>query len=346
MRIAVLGPLEVLTDDLAPVPVPGAKERLLLAVLAAGAPGAVSTDALAESLWDGDPPATARKSLQVHVVRLRSSLEPDRPRAPPGVRRARGAGLRPDRRPRLHRRSPDRRSGGAGARPSGLRSSLRRPNGELRAAVDLWRGEPYADWPDAPFADVERRRLAEVHAGAVAGLWRRGSSWAGTPRSSPSWNAWSPRTRCARTGGACRCWPSTAPAGRPTPSRPVGASGHCSPTNSAPTRARAAGHGGGDPGAGPRARARPRAAPQPVGRRGGPGPRLCPYKGLAAYQVGRRAAVPRPAAAGLGLVARLVDAPSSWSPGRAARESPPRSAPGCSRPWPTARSRAARPGGR
>src|SRR4051794_803912 len=44
MRIAVIGPLEVLSDDSAPVPVPGAKERLLLAVLAAGAPGVVSID--------------------------------------------------------------------------------------------------------------------------------------------------------------------------------------------------------------------------------------------------------------------------------------------------------------
>src|SRR5215212_6011768 len=79
MRIAVLGPLEVQTDDLAPVLVPGAKERLLLAALVAGAPGVVSVDALSETLWDGDPPVSARKSLQAHVVRLRSALEPDRP---------------------------------------------------------------------------------------------------------------------------------------------------------------------------------------------------------------------------------------------------------------------------
>src|SRR3954468_12127837 len=79
MRIAVLGPLEVQADDHAPVAVPGAKERMLLAALVAGAPGVVSTDSLAETLWNGAPPASARKSLQAHVVRLRSSLEPDRP---------------------------------------------------------------------------------------------------------------------------------------------------------------------------------------------------------------------------------------------------------------------------
>src|SRR4051794_9809495 len=96
MRIAVLGPLEVRTDDGVPLTVPGAKERLLLAILTAGAPRAVSFDGLAESLWDGDPPATARKSLQSHVVRLRSSLEPDRPRGSSGrfiARRGPGYGL-------------------------------------------------------------------------------------------------------------------------------------------------------------------------------------------------------------------------------------------------------------
>jgi DNA-binding SARP family transcriptional activator len=96
VRIAVLGPLEVSTDEGAPLAMPGAKERLLLARLTAGAPEVVSTDALAESLWDGDPPASARKSLQAHVVRLRSALEPGRPSGSTGryvVRRGSGYAL-------------------------------------------------------------------------------------------------------------------------------------------------------------------------------------------------------------------------------------------------------------
>jgi DNA-binding SARP family transcriptional activator len=60
MRIAVLGPLEVSSDDGVPVAVPGAKERLLLAVLAAGAPGVVSTDRIVEALWNGRRPVSAR----------------------------------------------------------------------------------------------------------------------------------------------------------------------------------------------------------------------------------------------------------------------------------------------
>src|SRR3954452_5161193 len=105
MRIAVIGPREVLSDDddvlvPVPVPVPGAKERLLLAVLAAGAPDVVSTDRLVETLWDDGPPVTARKSLQAHLVRLRSALEPDRPQGSTGryvVRRGAGYALALDR---------------------------------------------------------------------------------------------------------------------------------------------------------------------------------------------------------------------------------------------------------
>ena len=84
MHIAVLGPLEVRSDSGDRVPVPGANERMLLALLAAGAPGVVSIDRLADALWNGDRPPTARKSLQIHLVRLRRALEPQRPRGSPG----------------------------------------------------------------------------------------------------------------------------------------------------------------------------------------------------------------------------------------------------------------------
>ena len=170
MRIAVLGPLEVRTDDGVPLTVPGAKERLLLAILTAGAPGAVSFDTLAESLWDGDTPATARKSLQIHAVRLRSSLEPDRPRGSTGrfvARRGPGYALT------VPRDAIDAlRIDILAARGRALLTSgrLEEAAQEFAAAVHLWRGEPYADWPGAPFAEIERRRLSQLHAGVVAGL--------------------------------------------------------------------------------------------------------------------------------------------------------------------------------
>ncbi|UOY01172.1 hypothetical protein MVA48_19795 [Blastococcus sp. PRF04-17] len=40
----------------------------------------------------------------------------------------------------------------------------------LAGALELWRGEPYADWPDAAFAAAERRRLDEVRSTALAAL--------------------------------------------------------------------------------------------------------------------------------------------------------------------------------
>ena len=170
MRFGVIGPLEVWSDDLTAVAVPGAKERLLLGVLVAAAPGVMSTDRLADALWDGAPPVTARKSLQAHVVRLRSALEPERPRGSPGryvVRRGAGYALAVDRGAIDALQIGDLAARGRAQLASGDAEEAAR---QLTAALDLWRGEPYADWPDAPFADTERRRLAEVRAGAVAGL--------------------------------------------------------------------------------------------------------------------------------------------------------------------------------
>jgi DNA-binding SARP family transcriptional activator len=170
MRIAVLGPLEVLTDDFAPVPVPGAKERLLLAVLTAGAPEVVSADRIVESLWDGSAPASARRSLQAHVVRLRTALEPGRPRGSTGryvVRRGPGYALTLDRSRIDALQVVDRAARGHALLAAGDATGALR---ELDAVVGTWRGEPYADWPDAPFAEAERGRLAGLRAGALAGL--------------------------------------------------------------------------------------------------------------------------------------------------------------------------------
>ncbi len=167
MRIAVLGPLEVSTDDGRPVTVPGAKERLLLAVLAAGSPDVVSTDRIVETLWNGDRPASARKSLQVHLVHLRSALEPDRPRGATGsfvARRGTGYALTTAPEDVDALRFGDLAARGRARLTSGEPAEAVRL---LSAALGLWRGEPYGDWPDASFADAERRRLTEVRTGAA-----------------------------------------------------------------------------------------------------------------------------------------------------------------------------------
>ena len=47
----------------------------MLALLALRAGEVVSRDALVDALWGDDPPATAVKTLQGHVARVRRALE-------------------------------------------------------------------------------------------------------------------------------------------------------------------------------------------------------------------------------------------------------------------------------
>src|SRR5918996_6114230 len=96
MRVGVLGTLEVTSADGPRLPVQGAKERLLLGILAAEANRTVSVHRLVDLLWDGSPPSTAVKTLQSHITRLRTALEPQRPRGSSGryiVRRGPGYAL-------------------------------------------------------------------------------------------------------------------------------------------------------------------------------------------------------------------------------------------------------------
>ena len=68
MRYRVLGPLEAETDN-GPVTLGGQKERLLLALLLTRPNQVVPVEALVEGLWGEQPPSTAAKTLQSHVVR-------------------------------------------------------------------------------------------------------------------------------------------------------------------------------------------------------------------------------------------------------------------------------------
>ena len=170
MRIAVLGPLEVTTDDLAPVPVPGGQERLLLAALTARAPDVVDVDRLVRALWDGDPPDAPREALHAVVVRLRGHLEPGLPINASGryvLRRGQGYALAVARSDVDALRSSALAARGSAQLAAGDASDAVRL---LTTALGLWRGEPYADWPDAEFAVEERRRLAGLRAEAEAAL--------------------------------------------------------------------------------------------------------------------------------------------------------------------------------
>jgi DNA-binding SARP family transcriptional activator len=73
MHVGVLGPLRV-ADDGGEIPLPGAKERTVLAALAAKVDQVVAPDDLVDALWPDGPPRTATRTLQVYVARLRAAL--------------------------------------------------------------------------------------------------------------------------------------------------------------------------------------------------------------------------------------------------------------------------------
>src|SRR6476620_9526497 len=73
MQYRVLGPLEV-RDGEESLPLAGAKQRAVLALLLLHANQVLSRDRLIDELWGDKPPATAVQSLQVYVSRLRKLL--------------------------------------------------------------------------------------------------------------------------------------------------------------------------------------------------------------------------------------------------------------------------------
>jgi DNA-binding SARP family transcriptional activator/ABC-type branched-subunit amino acid transport system substrate-binding protein len=157
----ILGPLEVL-DDGRRVEIAGRKQRALLAVLLLHANEVVSVDTLIDELWGERPPATAAKTLQAHVSRLRSAL--------PSVAietREPGYVLR------IERRQLD-----ADSYADALEDARRRlADGDpdraadlLRRALALWSGTPLADFTYEPFAHRAIARLEELR---LAGIEER-----------------------------------------------------------------------------------------------------------------------------------------------------------------------------
>jgi DNA-binding SARP family transcriptional activator len=165
MDFLVLGPLEVHAAA-GKLPLGGAKQRALLAMLLLRANEAVSSERLVEELWPGSDPADGAKALQVSVSRLRKVLEPDRAPGRPGellVTRPPGYELRVGAEQLdLHRfeRLVD------GARRALAAEDAAGAVQRLDEALALWRGEPLADLTYEPFAQGEIARLAELRVAA------------------------------------------------------------------------------------------------------------------------------------------------------------------------------------
>jgi DNA-binding SARP family transcriptional activator len=147
---AILGPLEVRADG-EQIPLGGPKQRALLTMLLLDAGRVVSLDRLVDALWEGDPPATATASLQNFVAQLRKALgaETIETRAPGYLVR-----LEPE---QLDAARMRRLVDEARANEPVRRAEL------LDQALDLWRGEPLAEFRYETFAQEEIARLEEFH---------------------------------------------------------------------------------------------------------------------------------------------------------------------------------------
>jgi eukaryotic-like serine/threonine-protein kinase len=159
MRFGLLGLLDV-ADDGAAVPIGAGKESALLAILLLHANEPVSTDRLADGLWNEHQPANANKTIQVYVSRLRKRLGPERLITTAGgyVLRTRPDELDIERFEQLTRK-------GRQALDDGLPEQANRL---LAEALDLWRGPPLADFRLDPFAQIPIRRLEELREAAAA----------------------------------------------------------------------------------------------------------------------------------------------------------------------------------
>ncbi|WP_203934664.1 BTAD domain-containing putative transcriptional regulator [Virgisporangium ochraceum] len=159
MRVELLGPLAVVADDAAPVDVPGARLKMLLARLALEAGRPVHPDTLVDDLWGEQAPSGTAAALQALVSRLRRVLGGAGAveLAAGGYRLAvEAADVDAHRFEELAGRG--RRELAAG-RPEDAAATL-------EAAARLWRGPALSDVLDATFARNAATRLQEVRAGA------------------------------------------------------------------------------------------------------------------------------------------------------------------------------------
>ena len=168
MDYRILGRLEV-HDDGRDVALGGEKPRALLAILLLHRNGVVSADRLMDELWGESPPASALRTLQAYVSRLRKALTNGNGR-PSGLNgdvlltQGRGYLLRIasgeldlDRFSEMAERARDALAAGNPQEAAVL----------LRDALGLWRGPPLADFVYAPFAQAAIAQLEELHLGAL-----------------------------------------------------------------------------------------------------------------------------------------------------------------------------------
>ena len=154
LEFRILGPLEVWDGENA-VELSGQRQRAVLALLAIHVGEVVPSERLITYLWGESPPPTAATSLQNAVSQLRKALGADvvETRAP-------GYALRAERNAvdarRFEQLLDEARSAEAERRVT-----------LVREALQLWRGQPLADFAYEGFAQNEAARLEELRLSAV-----------------------------------------------------------------------------------------------------------------------------------------------------------------------------------
>ena len=158
MDFRILGPVEVRAGD-EPVALGSAKQRAVLAMLVLHHGEIVSSDRLMADLWGEQPPATARKALQVYVSGLRKALGD-------GLLETHGHGYRlgvEADRVDLGRFETLLEDGRRAAERGDQEVAAER----LRDALALWRGPALGDLAYEPFAATEVVRLEELRLAAI-----------------------------------------------------------------------------------------------------------------------------------------------------------------------------------
>ncbi len=203
MRFLVLGPLEVVDDRGAPVPVAGSKERTILASLIARSGRAVPVDELIEELWGDEPPRTAERTLVSYVSRLRRALAYDRSSRNNSElisSRAGGYAFEPGQHEidavRFQQLSADGHRLLEGDDPSGAVA-------RFETALGLWRGAAYQEFRSSVFGGVVSEQLEELRRSVVEALAdSRLAVWGTDPPSSVTWRRSSRPSRSVNGGGS------------------------------------------------------------------------------------------------------------------------------------------------
>jgi WD40 repeat protein/DNA-binding SARP family transcriptional activator len=158
VRYRVLGPLQIENGHRGTLG--GWKEQAVLAQLLANANSALPADRLAFGIWGDAQPATASRTLQAYVTRVRRAVEPVRDARPTVlVTVTDGWMLRvgPDEVDASVFEAQVRKARGALAHGHAARA-----RDQLSQALGLWRGDPYAGFDGLPTCRPEAIRLAEL----------------------------------------------------------------------------------------------------------------------------------------------------------------------------------------